>query len=382
MALPNNKLTIITDNPICANASVENSNASYSTIVASGGLLTLPDQQININSVDEGDIPSVGTIDIDLSDGVNPVTPTSVTITGRTIDIVVPTGAGSFDVNLVDRFGNNLGTKAVTANANWDLRTLTPFDWADIFLTNATGSYTSGEQQAIIDAVDDWFTSGVWERRRAIYLFTGKNAFDNSLNLKYPFNSNNTDNLVFAGSPTHNSNGVTFSATSAALININSIMLNVQNTNFFIYSRTNSLPTGLAFDLVTANVSSNQTYIGLRDNNTNRCFFAFNGNINVSGTNTDSRGGYHTNAIAGTNASKFVKNGNTGSPLLTLTAGTGISASTFGLGGAVNEIFTVTSPTSRNYAGLAVGLSLTDTQMQDDYTIWQQFQTDFNGRQV
>lgn len=93
MALPSNKLTIITDNPICADGTVENSDVSYSTTVASGGLLTLPDQQINVNSVDEGDIPSVGTIDIDLSDGVNPVVPTSVTITGRTIDVVVPAAA-------------------------------------------------------------------------------------------------------------------------------------------------------------------------------------------------------------------------------------------------------------------------------------------------
>jgi hypothetical protein len=159
-------------------------------------------------------------------------------------------------------------------------------------------------------------------------------------------------------------------------------MLNVQNTNFFIYSRTNSLPTSLAFDLVTSNISSNQTYIGLRDNNTNRCFFGFNGSVNTSGSNTDSRGGYHTNAIVGSNASKFVKNGNTGSPLLTLTSGTGISPCTFGFGGNVQDTLAIGFPTSRNYAGLAIGLSLTDTQMQDDYTIWQQFQTDFNGRQV
>lgn len=74
------------------NSTVANSNASYSVNVLAEGSLTLPDQQINVNSVDEGDIPSVGTIDIDLSDGVNPVVPTSVTITGRTIDIVVPSG--------------------------------------------------------------------------------------------------------------------------------------------------------------------------------------------------------------------------------------------------------------------------------------------------
>ena len=368
-----------TENYLVADSLIENDAISptYSQLVKATEGLILPTQEIQNNGVASGFIPSVGTINVTTN-----AVPTSFTITGRTIDIVVSSGGGSYDVNLVDRFGNNLGTKQVTANATWDLRTLTPFDWADIFLTNATGSYTSGEQNAIIQAVQDWSDAGIWERRRAIYLFTGKNANDNSLNLKYPFNNSNADAFTFVGSPTHNSDGVTFGATSAGFINVNSSMLTLQDINFFVYSRTNNLPTGLAFDVVTTLTNLNQTYIGIRDNNANRAFFAFNGAVNVSGSNTDSRGGYHTNAIVGTNASKFVKNGNTGTPLLTLTSGTSVNSSAFCLGAAISANLTITNPTSRNYAGFALGLSLTDTQMQDDYTIWQQFQTDFNGRQV
>jgi surface protein len=92
MSLPNNKLTIITDNPICANGAVENSDASYSTTVVSGGLLVLPDQTIQNNGVASGFIPSVGTINVTTN-----AAPTSFTITGRTIDIVVPSGGTPFD---------------------------------------------------------------------------------------------------------------------------------------------------------------------------------------------------------------------------------------------------------------------------------------------
>jgi hypothetical protein len=76
-----------------ADSVVSNSDASYTANVKATDPLTLPDQQINVNSVDEGDIPSVGTIDINITDGVNPVVPTSVNITGRTVDIEVPSGS-------------------------------------------------------------------------------------------------------------------------------------------------------------------------------------------------------------------------------------------------------------------------------------------------
>jgi len=71
-------------------ADVENSDASYADTVASGGLLILPDQTIEVNTVNEGAIPSVGTIEIDITDGTNPVTPNDVTIVGRKVTVEVP----------------------------------------------------------------------------------------------------------------------------------------------------------------------------------------------------------------------------------------------------------------------------------------------------
>jgi hypothetical protein len=116
MALPNNKLTIVVENPTCADANVENSDASYTNSIPSGGLLTLPDSQINVNGVDEGDIPSVGTIEIDLHDGTSPVTPVAVTITGRTVDIeLTPTPQDIFIEALFSSGNDTMETLTITS---------------------------------------------------------------------------------------------------------------------------------------------------------------------------------------------------------------------------------------------------------------------------
>ena len=84
---------------VSADGDVENSDMSYMASVPSGGTLTLPDSQINVNGVDEGDVISVKTIDVDLTDGVDPVVPTSVGLVGNTLTITLPSGSGG-DVDI------------------------------------------------------------------------------------------------------------------------------------------------------------------------------------------------------------------------------------------------------------------------------------------
>jgi hypothetical protein len=64
---------------------------TYTQSVKATENLVLPSQTINVNTVNEGSINSVGTIEINITDGTNPVTPDDVTISGRTITIEVPT---------------------------------------------------------------------------------------------------------------------------------------------------------------------------------------------------------------------------------------------------------------------------------------------------
>jgi hypothetical protein len=164
------------------------------------------------------------------------------------------------------------------------------------------------------------------------------------------------------------------------ITNFPDIFLIENDLNIFCYSRTNSLPTGGVTDMGTFIANAGQsTRISIRDNNSDRCIGTIKGAQTI-GTNTNSQGGYHLNGIVGASASKLVKNGST--TLVNITSGSFHGLTHITLGGTLNGAGAIQLSSSRNYAGAAIGLSLTDTQIQDDYTIWQQFQTDFNGRQV
>ena len=112
-------------NQAITDATVENSDASYSTSVLAEGSLTLPDTQVNVNGDDEGDIVSVKTIDIDLTDGVSPVTPVNITITGNTIDIeldpvVAPSGV-AFDFIYLEQWTEyRLGDEGWRTQSGWN----------------------------------------------------------------------------------------------------------------------------------------------------------------------------------------------------------------------------------------------------------------------
>lgn len=76
-----------TENYLVTDSLIENdaTTPTYSQLVKATEGLILPNQEIQNNGVASGNIPSVGTINVTTN-----VVPTSFTITGRTIDIVVP----------------------------------------------------------------------------------------------------------------------------------------------------------------------------------------------------------------------------------------------------------------------------------------------------
>jgi len=76
-------------------ADVENSDASYTDTIESGGTLVVPDSDVNVNSSLEGTVVSVKTIDINLTDGASTVTPDAVSVVGNTVTIQVPAGGGA-----------------------------------------------------------------------------------------------------------------------------------------------------------------------------------------------------------------------------------------------------------------------------------------------
>lgn len=354
----------------------ENSDGSITGTIRSGQTgKIISDIDIEVNTVKVGEVVSLKKVNINLedSDG-NPVVPDNISVNNNTIDLTFP----PINVGLVDRFGNDLGTKQVSANANWDLRTLTPFDWADLYLSRLINPPTGAQEAAYIQFITDQVASGIFQRRVGMFPIIGGNSDDVLVNSAYPFDSDLMNfNAQLLSAPSINSDGITIANSQCFIFAMSRIALPINSLNVFVYSRTDNLPTGLAFDYTCQIVTNGlQNYLGIRDNNTNRSFGGVNGVINVTGTNSDSRGGYHLNGISGVSACKTVKNGNTASPLTTFTIGSGANFSFHCFGSLFGN-----SASNRQYAGFAVGLSLTDTQMQEDYAQWQTLNTALN-RQV
>jgi hypothetical protein len=106
---------------VAPDATVTNSNASYTDSVVSGGTLVLPDitvtdsdgstytqpsvenvvctlspdTSLEVNGTPEGTFAAGSTIEVNITDGVNPVTPDAVTVVGDVVTIEVPSGSAA-----------------------------------------------------------------------------------------------------------------------------------------------------------------------------------------------------------------------------------------------------------------------------------------------
>ena len=87
----NGSKTIQVTNPIvCADATVSNSDDSFSTTVASGGDLELSDSTLNLNSVDKGDFVSVKTLDVNIVDEDSvAIEPTTATLNNNVLSLAI-----------------------------------------------------------------------------------------------------------------------------------------------------------------------------------------------------------------------------------------------------------------------------------------------------
>ena len=144
---------------VAPDGNVENSDASYTGTVTSGGTLVLPDSNVNVNSNLEGTVVSVQPIDIDITDGTNPVTPTSIGIIGNTVTIEVPTATSPVGATLMKtgqttsfRTGDDGDFEEGRATDFFTLASNNPFGTTDRFTDELGGqTYTN-------DIVIDWST--------------------------------------------------------------------------------------------------------------------------------------------------------------------------------------------------------------------------------
>ena len=118
----------------CADATVQNSDLSYSDTVPSGTTQLIPDSQLNVNSVDIGDVVSVKTIDVNVTDGEGDNLTPIISLFGNTLGLVVPSewayftleNSASANIRMTTNSGGNFvvdwgdGTITSYASANTD----------------------------------------------------------------------------------------------------------------------------------------------------------------------------------------------------------------------------------------------------------------------
>jgi PKD repeat protein len=144
-----NILAEATENITINDSSVENSDATYSVDVLAEGSLILPDSQINVNSVDSGDVVSVKTIDVNLEDSLGaPVVPTSVGLVGNTLTIEVPSGGATMTADFTS---DKVTAEPFESIVFTDTTTNTPTNWSwgfgdntNSILQNPNKSYKVG----------------------------------------------------------------------------------------------------------------------------------------------------------------------------------------------------------------------------------------------
>jgi hypothetical protein len=169
---------------------VENSDASYTASIESGGTLVLPDSDVNVNGNLEGTVVSVQPIDIDVTDGTNPVTPTSIGIVGNTVTIEVPAAGGApVGATLMKtgqttsyRTGDDGDIEAGRATNFTTLASNNPFGNTNRF-TDELGGQTYTNNIVIDWSTFDGSTVLGWYRVRNGVSITGNDAIDEALTL-------------------------------------------------------------------------------------------------------------------------------------------------------------------------------------------------------
>jgi hypothetical protein len=337
--------------------------------------------EVFFNSNLEGEADATIPLNVNLTDGVNPVTPTSVALTGNDLDIEIP----PYDLDLTDRFGNVFSTVNIQGNSNVDLRTLTPYDWADLYINKLTNPPTGAQLTATIQFFDDIIALGGFSGAYNLGLCIGGNATDHAVNARYPFDTPSSFNTVFVGSPTHNANGVTTNGTSQLIrTRVAPSILPNESKQITVYLR-NTLSALAAGAIEFGSGSLNSSVLGAF---ASYGLFAATSNF-IATENT--RTSYSTSA-AQTNgmkslkrlsgSTKYTRNGTTlSSNVGAINGNNGLEICIGGVlnGGDFNSAGTAFTPLEVCF--WRIGDALTDLQETNLYTAVQALQTAFS-RQV
>jgi hypothetical protein len=329
---------------------------------------------VNFNSTLEGQANAISPLNVNLTDGVGFITPTSVALTGNDLNIEAP----PYELDLTDRFGNAFSTVNIQGNPNVDLRTLTPYDWADIYLSRLTNPPTGAQETAVITFFDNMINAGIFQGSTKIELDIGGNAADHSWNARYPFDNNSSMRSFYVGSPTHNANGVSLNGTNQ-VVRTNSYVsyLSDFNKQISIYKRNTNFG-GVVIN--AGNFNTPQGFGFVEDAAAGRTRFYAEG-INVGPFATGVNGLWSLSRESST-VIKMRRNGvnDTASPHTGVAVYNNVSAE-ITIGAEMSQSLTFTAFNNLNYCYFRVGNALSNAQETDHYNIVQALQTAL-GRQV
>ena len=278
-----------------------------------------------------------------------------------------------------------LGDKLVYPYVGDDYSFMNPFAFdadAEAFLT-ATGIGLDDDpiSLAVNTLVKDLKADGLWTKLFAIYPFVGGTATTHKYNLKDPRDLDVAARLDFNGTITHSSNGIKGNGTNGYYdthINWGYAGWGQNNCSMFVYIRDNISEDKVDIGVLDTAPSYIGLQLGVRDTS-NRIFTRINSGVSaLTVSNSDSRGGF---AVSRRSSTTAVVSKNTTQTSFSSTSNTIVdtSANIYGLCFNINGAAGFFS--TRQQAFSALGVGLTDAELDNLYNNVQTFQTSL-GRQV
>ena len=350
----------------------------------------------SINSTEFGTTTKLITLSSDASNGfayVNNNLRVSNAVSGNvgTIMYIGANGAGNTGgiagpMSEWITYPSNSNLTAINSNINtyYSVYPIVSDADAQAFI-EATGIDSTTQANAVNTLVIGMKAQGLWTKMKAVYPMVGGTATSHMYNLKDPRDLNAAFRLAFSGTWTHSSNGATPNGVNAfadTFLNI-SLQTNwISNNHLSYYSRTQT-PSGDGWNIGVGNAATGAPLFGLSAIRNGAVALYDSGNFpneRVSSTQTDGRGLW-IGSCTSSNSRKIYRN----SSLLNTNTIPGTAAASNAsliLGGLFN---TVTSTAgffmSQQMAFASIGESLSDTDVNNYYTLVQAFQTSL-GRQV
>lgn len=284
------------------------------------------------------------------------------------------TGVSEIEVGTTDRNGNILPTIIITPEApdlNWK-----SYDFADAFLS-ALSSPTTTDEDDIHQLTEDLSSIGTLTKFIWLAPYIGGTDTDHSLNLRYPYPTGGFK-TQFIGSPTHNSDGVQGGANKYAKNGICLMNLNEADFSMGLYSLDSAVTANTVIEMGFGTDFGNFTglYLGNHASLGSQPFFSNkNYGSKLSFTLMDASGQF--DCVMSGSRKAVARNGSV------------IASSTSNLGFSVIPMDSFTflaykgdaTGNSRRIALHYIGEHFSDTEIADNYTAFQTFQTS-RGRNV